>query len=316
MKQLFLVAALLIAACSNAPSAQEAPATYEAVYHDPERASLTLQTLSSDAFEGRRTGEPGNLKAMEYIEEKLATLDAVPLRKSGYRAPFNAPKFDTLGETISGTNLLAKIEGKSSAAPVIVMSAHFDHLGIIEGEIFNGADDNASGVAALLELVSWFNANPPESDIIFAFFDAEEQGLTGAVHFVSSMDTTLAERIAINLNLDMVSRADKGEIYAVGSFQNPDLVPLIDNVASTAPLKLLRGHDSPEWGEQDWSLQSDHAAFLRAGYPFIYLGVEDHADYHRESDEFGKIDPEMFARAVDTIVMLAEATDTWVAAQK
>lgn len=316
MKQFFLAAALVITACSNGPASPSPSAGYVAEYHDSERAGLTLETLSSDAFEGRRTGEPGNLKAMAYIEEKLRTLDAAPWNGPGYRASFTAPKFNTPEESVSGTNLIAAIEGTSSDPAVIVMSAHFDHLGIRAGEIFNGADDNASGVAALLELIAWFKTNPPDNDIIFAFFDAEEQGLTGATHFVNSLDDTVTGHLALNLNLDMVARADKGELYAVGGFHFPDLIPLINSVADNAPLKLLRGHDSPEWGEQDWSTQSDHAAFLRAGYPIIYLGVEDHADYHRESDEFGKIDPQMFARSVDTVVMLAEAADTWINAEK
>ncbi len=112
----------------------------------------------------------------------------------------------------------------------------------------------------------------------------------------------------------MVARADKGELYAAGSYHTPDLAPLIDEVAADAPITLLRGHDSPEWEDQDWSTLSDHAPFLEAGIPFIYLGVEDHPDYHRPTDTAGNIDPETYARCVDTIILMAEAVDDWVAA--
>lgn len=320
MIRLLFAALLFLPACSSAP-AGDPPAgevsssstNYQASHHDAGRALSALQTLSSDAYEGRRTGEPGNLKAQDWIVTQLETLGIPAVYDSGYRAPFAAGRFDAPQREIRGTNLLARIEGKRGDGPLIVMSAHYDHLGIHEGEIYNGADDNASGVAALLETAAWFRDNPPENTIIFAFFDAEEQGFGGSAYFVAAMDERMKERLAFNLNLDMVSRADKGELYAVGSHHYPELVPLIDGVAGEAPLDLKRGHDSPDWGDQDWSLQSDHAPFLRAGIPIIYLGVEDHADYHRPSDTFDKVEPETFARSLDTVIMTAEAVDDWVA---
>lgn len=327
MKRALLVAALLIGACTNAPegstvadSASQAPG-FEAKYHDAGRALTVLETLSSDAFQGRRTGEQGNLDAQDWIEARLMELGAPAFTEEGYRYAFYVERpprnKDEPPISIAGTNLVARIapDAAPSDTPVIAITAHYDHLGMRDGEIFNGADDNASGVAALFSAIEWFQANPPENEILFIFFDAEERGLTGSHAFVEGLPDSLTDRIALNINFDMVSRADKGELYAVGSHHFPELVPLIDGVADDAPIKLLRGHDSPEWGDQDWSLQSDHAAFLRAGIPIIYLGVEDHADYHRPSDTFDKVDPEAFARTVDTTVMVAEAADDWVAEQ-
>ena len=321
MIRCLLAAMLILPACSSAP-AGDPPATdvsgpaasYQASHHDASRAFAALETLSSDAYEGRRTGEPGNLKAQAWIAGQLEALGIPAVYDSGYRAPFAAGRFDAPEREIRGTNLLARIEGQGrDDGPVIVMSAHYDHLGVYEGEIYNGADDNASGVAALLETAAWFQANPPENTIVFAFFDAEEQGFGGSAYFVRAMDERMKDRLAFNLNLDMVARADKGELYAVGSYHYPDLVPLIDTVAEDAPLDLKRGHDSPEWGEQDWSLQSDHAPFLRAGVPIIYLGVEDHPDYHQPSDTFDSIDAVTFSRSLDTVIMVADAVDDWVA---
>jgi len=317
-----LIAGLLLAACSS-PATQTAPVSpspsiqegaYRAQYHDAARASAALETLSSDAFEGRKTGEPGNLKAQDWIIGRLETFGVAPLQNGDYRAAFETPDFS--GRQIEGTNILAVIDGRRGQdAPVIVMSAHYDHLGTGEDGIYKGTDDNASGVVTLLEAVAWFQENPPENDLVFAFFDAEEQGLAGSAEFVRDLPDAIAGRLAFNLNLDMVSRADKGEIFAVGTHHYPDLIPLVDGVAERAPLKLSRGHDSPEWGDQDWSTMSDHAPFLRAGVPFIYLGVEDHADYHKVSDTFDKVDPETFARSVDTVLMVAEAVDEYVAAE-
>lgn len=317
-----LAVTLFLAACSNAPETEPSPevtsepAGYQAGYHDAARALASLETLSSNAFEGRRTGETGNLKAQDWIAEKLQAIGVSPYYDNGFKAPFAAGRLNEPNREIRGTNLIATIDGRSPDAPVIVLSAHYDHLGVHEGEIYNGADDNASGVAALLETIAWFQANPPENTLVFVFFDAEEQGIAGSAYFVRAMPEDLKARLALNLNLDMVSRADRGEIYAVGGYHYPDLVPLIDSVAGDAPISLKRGHDSPEWGEQDWSLMSDHAPFLRAGVPILYLGVEDHADYHRPTDTFDKVDPDTFARCVDTVILMAEAADTWVASPK
>lgn len=315
----FLAAGLLAAACSS-PSAPDPAATetatathaYTARYHDSARALSALETLSSDEFEGRLTGEPGNLKAREWIIDQLQARGVDPLQAGGFEAPFETASFSEGKEGVSGTNLLAIINDEPGS-PVIVMSAHYDHVGMGEDGIYNGADDNASGVAALLEAISWFQQNAPETTLVFAFFDAEEMGIAGSAAFVHDLPEEIEDRLAFNLNLDMVSRADKGEIFAVGTYHYPELVPVIDAVAAETPLTLSKGHDSPEWGNQDWSTLSDHAPFLRAGVPIIYLGVEDHADYHKVTDTFDKVDPNTFARSVDTVLMVAEAIDEHVA---
>lgn len=318
MIRCILAAGLFLAACSSPAEHDTNAATtvadrdHTAEFHDQDRALSSLETLSSDAFEGRRTGEPGNLKAREWITAQLEELGVPSLIPGTYDAPFDTASFSEAREGVTGTNLLAVIEAAPDA-PVIVMSAHFDHLGIGEDGLYNGADDNASGVAALLETIAWFQKNPPENTIVFAFFDAEEMGIAGSAAFVRDLPPSIEDRVAFNLNLDMVSRADKGEIFAVGTHHYPELVALIDRVATSTPLTLKRGHDSPEWGDQDWSNLSDHAPFLRAGLPIIYLGVEDHADYHKVTDTFDKVAPETFARAVDTIILVAEAVDDWVA---
>ncbi|WP_182482307.1 M20/M25/M40 family metallo-hydrolase [Henriciella barbarensis] len=317
----FLAAGLLAAACSS-PSATDpaqpetgfSASPYTVQFHDSTRALAALETLSSDEFGGRLTGEPGNARARAWIIDQLDARGVTPLLPGGYEAPFDTASFSEMKGGVSGTNLLAVINDQPGA-PVIVMSAHYDHVGMGENGIYNGADDNASGVAALLEAISWFQQNAPETTLVFAFFDAEEMGISGSAAFVHDLPEQIEDRLAFNLNLDMVSRADKGEIFAVGTYHYPELVPVIDAVAAETPLTLSKGHDSPEWGNQDWSTLSDHAPFLRAGIPIIYLGVEDHADYHKVTDTFDRVDPDTFARAVDTVLMVAEAIDEHVASE-
>ncbi|MEM5516614.1 M20/M25/M40 family metallo-hydrolase [Henriciella sp. AS95] len=321
MKYVLSALGLCLVGCSSA-SVEPAPSTvpfnienYTAEYHDQDRALDNLKTLSSDEFEGRKTGTEGNRRAMAWIEARLRESGVSPAKKDGYQAPFTAPNFDAPENVIEGTNLVAAIRGTTTPRTALLISAHYDHLGAADG-IYNGADDNASGVAALLETIAWFQDNPPQNSIIFAFFDAEEQGIVGSSSMVDTLSTTEKENIAINLNLDMVARADKGELYAVGGYHFPELIPVIEDVASRAPLKLLRGHETPDLGIDDWSFASDHAPFLRSGIRILYLGVEDHADYHRPSDEFDKVNPAAFARSIDTVIMTAEALDDWVAQEQ
>jgi Zn-dependent M28 family amino/carboxypeptidase len=144
---------------------------------------------------------------------------------------------------------------------------------------------------------------------VFVAFDAEEHGLQGARAFVDAPPVA-RDRIALNVNLDMVSRGDTGELYAAGTHHTPALRAPLEEVAARAPVTLLFGHDRPEDGPNDWTMQSDHGAFHQAGIPFVYFGVEDHPDYHQPTDTADRIDPGFFARAAATILDALRTLDT------
>jgi len=163
-----------------------------------------------------------------------------------------------------------------------------------------GADDNASGVAVLLAIAEVCRTAPFDRTVIVAAFDAEENGLQGARAFVDAA-VVPRDRIALNVNLDMVSRSDRREIFIAGTHQTPQLRRLLAPVAGRAALTVRFGHDVPGSGRDDWTQQSDHGPFHDAGVPFAYFGVEDHADYHRPSDTPEKIAPG-FVRDVAALV--------------
>ena len=188
-----------------------------------------------------------------------------------------------------------------SSATYIVVTAHYDHVGVIDNQIHNGADDNASGTAALFALAEYFNKNRPLNSIIFAALDAEESGLRGARRFVAEPPVK-KESILLNANMDMISRNQAGELYAAGAYHYPFLKKYLEDAAKNAPIKLRLGHDRPEQGSDDWTNQSDHGAFHQAKIPFIYFGVEDHKDYHRPTDDFENIDQKFYVGAVETIL--------------
>jgi Zn-dependent M28 family amino/carboxypeptidase len=165
----------------------------------------------------------------------------------------------------------------------------------------------------MLAIARLFAQEAPRHTIVFAALDAEESGLRGARAFVDDPPIPL-DRIAIDVNLDMVSRNAEGELWVAGTHHSPSLRPFIERMAESAPVRLRIGHDRPGIaGEQDWTGSSDHGPFHAKGIPFLYFGVEDHADYHRESDEAEHIDVDFFTRSVQTIADITRTLDAELA---
>lgn len=252
-------------------------------------------------MQGRQSGTKGNQMARQYIINKLQK-SGVPAYVPGYTQDFKYKSTKNGSDSVEAVNILAYVEGFSNSN-TIVISAHYDHVGMKDSTtIFNGADDNASGTAALLALAQYFSANQPDNSFLFAFFDAEENGLQGAKHFMQSVvvDGSL---IKLNVNLDMVGRGDKNEIYAVGTYFHPELKPLIAEAAKDKQIDVLFGRDEPK-KKPNWVGSSDHAPFHKAGIPFVYFGVDDHADYHKPTDTADKINPDFY---LETVRMIKDA---------
>ena len=253
-----------------------------------------LERLSSDEFKGRQTGEKGNEKARAYIVEQFKALNA-PSFGGKYEHKFT---FEARGKSYNAVNVLAKIEGTEYPKSYIVISAHHDHLGVKGDEVYNGADDDASGVSALFSFAEYLMKNPPKHSVILAAFDAEELGLQGSKYFVDKMKNS---KIVANINMDMISRSKKNEIYVVGGKYNEKLKNIIENLKNTTNTKLLQGHDGTD-GKQNWTYASDHGSFHRAKIPFLYFGDEDHPGYHNPSDEFKNITPQFYKNTVAIIL--------------
>ena len=277
-----------------------APAQAAGLRIDSERLMQTVVTLADAKFQGRAAGSPGGIAARGFIGERFRSIGLEPSAR-GFLVPFTfTPRSAEDGQR-NGANIVGICPGKDPKLPVFVVSAHYDHLGIRDGVIHPGADDNASGVSVLLELAAYCRQHRFRRSIVFAAFDAEEGGLNGARAFVASPPVP-RDRIALNINLDMVSRSDKREIYIAGTSHTPDLKPPLEQVARTARVKVLFGHDRPGTGSDDWTSQSDHYAFHAARIPFVYFGVEDHPDYHKPTDTADKIDRGFFVGVAETIL--------------
>ncbi|MGH7636557.1 MAG: M28 family peptidase [Gemmatimonadaceae bacterium] len=293
----FLVALLVAAACAG-PNASSTTQTATAIGADDLMRHIAV--LADDSMRGRASGTRENAEARAYIARQFGQAG---LQRVGLSFEHPTEVVSRRDSSVRrATNVVGLVRGRTNDDRYIVVTAHFDHLGVRDGEIFNGADDNASGTGALIEIGRWFAANPPQNSILFVALDFEEGGLNGARGFVARPPVPLSSMI-LNVNMDMVGRNAKNELFAAGTSHYPFLRPYLDSVAARSPITLRFGHDDPNGPRaDDWTSQSDHAAFHAAKIPFIYFGVEDHPDYHRPTDDTERLMPAFYAGAVHTIL--------------
>lgn len=257
-----------------------------------------LKFLASDSCEGRKTGSAGHQYAEQRILKRMRDAGVDSLNQSLlHLAQLTGPV----------RNIVGVVNGKKFPGKYIVVTAHYDHLGIQNGKTYYGADDNASGVACLLALAKYFKQNPHDYSLIFAALDREEVGLEGAHALASRLVAEYGkESVVFNLNMDMIARSDKNEIFASGLAHYPAYRYIVDAVQYKVNVKLLMGHDTGQ-NIDDWTMQSDHAAFHIKGIPFLYIGVEDHADYHKPTDTVDKISLTRFIENCNMIALMIKA---------
>lgn len=257
-----------------------------------------LKVLSSDEMEGRGFGEKGNFKAQDYIVAQFKNLDLRPAFGDSYKQSFTH-------KGKKGNNVAVVIPGQSEK--VIVVTAHLDHLGIKGDKIYNGADDDASGTAALFAIANHLKNNTNKHTVLVAAVDAEEIGSIGAQYMLDNFPMPQKD-IVLNVNLDMIAHNNENTIYACGTYFYSQLKAPLEQLDTEVILKF--GHDSPEYkGSDNWTFASDHRVFHRKKIPFIYFGVEDHKDYHQPSDVFENINAEFYLDVVDLVIKSIEAYD-------
>lgn len=260
-----------------------------------------LQFLSTDEMNGRFVGTPESAKAREFIVKRFKESKITPFGDS-FLHQFEFTLRQKPNEKMNGVNVVGFIKGKKNPEKYIIITAHYDHVQRQNGQIMNGANDNASGTAALFALGKFFSKNRPQNSLIFAALDAEEVGLIGARKFVEKPPVP-TESMILNLNMDMICRDKNETLYAVGTYHYPFLKSHLEKVAKNSKIKFLLGHDNPTLKDvEDWTFSSDHAAFHRQKIPFIYFGVEDFENHHKPTDDYETIMPKFYVQAVETII--------------
>lgn len=307
-----IAAALTLSACeTQAVSDTVPPVIANSTDHGQLLADLRI--LSADDMQGRDTGSEGGAKARDYIVGRLEALGIQPAPMGRLQTWRMEGRARDAGRMFSGTNIIGLIPGTRVTDRYIVVTAHYDHVGTHDGLIYNGADDNASGVATMLELAKRLKDNPPEHSVLIVALDGEERGLLGARHFVQAPPVPLSA-VSLNLNFDMTARAETdGKLWVTGTYQHPSFRPVLEQLPARQSVALAFGKDRPEdKGGDNWVEMSDHAPFHHAGVPFLYFGVNFHSDYHRPSDDFETINPVIFQDTTELAIGGFRLMDQWL----
>ena len=273
--------------------------------------------LASEELQGREAGTAHEAKAANYIADLFRNSGLEPKGDDQtYFQEFtintailhNPHSTETSGEKRISKNVVGLVQGKGASDEVIIIGAHYDHLGygefgsLYRGEaprIHNGADDNASGIAGLIELAQYFGRNRPNTDILFIAFSGEEMGLLGSAHYVEEPTVNLDDALAM-INMDMIGRMedDKLIIFGTGTTTNWKDILLVANTDSLN-LNLV----------EEGTGASDHTSFYYKNIPVLHYFTDTHSDYHRPSDDVEYINNEGIAKTIEHIVRVIEYLD-------
>jgi Zn-dependent M28 family amino/carboxypeptidase len=267
-----------------------------------------VRYLASDALEGRGTGTAGNDSAAAHIARRFARLDLAPAFDGSFRQTFVARSVAAahagLPAELPTQNVAAVVRGTDPAlrGEYVILGAHFDHLGRstfgaldpnAANAIHNGADDNASGTAAVIELARLLRRNPPKRSVMVVTFSGEELGLLGSQYFVDHPPVPL-EKVRAMLNFDMVGRMQNDRVIVYGVATAQELSEIVARANAASPLELTATGDG--FGA------SDQTSFYAKNLPVLHFFTNVHDDYHKASDDADKVNAVGIAR----VVLLAE----------
>ncbi len=281
-----------------------------------------LRVLTADSLEGRKTGTSGANKAARFIALNFKNSGLKPIVKNGQKTSYFLPiqTSETKSELGEGDNIpydvIGYLEGGDLKKEVLVISAHYDHLGEQNGQIYHGADDDGSGTSAILNLASSFckakkEGNGPRRSILFIANVGEEEGLLGS-HFYTEHPLFPIKNTITDLNIDMVGRIDtvhardSNYIYVIGSGKlSSDLQSISEESNNRySHLKLDYTFDSPQDPNQFY-YRSDHYNFAKLGIPIIFYFNGVHEDYHKPTDIIEKINFGIYTKRVQLIFYTA-----------
>ncbi|MFN8343678.1 MAG: M20/M25/M40 family metallo-hydrolase [Spirosomataceae bacterium] len=298
MKKLFL----LIGLAASQLHAQKSAIT-------PKNVEKHIAFLASDELKGRGTGTKDEQKAAAYIADHFKSLGLEPKGTNGFEQPFKA-NIDTV-HVVDARNVVGYLD--NGADRTIVIGAHYDHLGEgyqrgsleanSKGKIHNGADDNASGVAGVLELARYFAKNgvKEKHNFLFICFSAEELGLLGSKYYANNPTIDLS-KVNLMLNFDMIGRFDPAKAITVGGWgTSPTWGQVIPPVLERE--KMAFKIDSAGAGA------SDHTSFYVKKIPVLFFFTGVHGDYHKPSDDTQLINFEGEARILNAVTGIVNELD-------
>lgn len=266
-----------------------------------------LSYLADDPMQGRGVNTNGSILAQEYIIDQLKTAHIQPYKSEKFRHFFT---FERGFKNYQAANIVGFIPAKTRTTKTIVLSAHYDHLGAVGSKVYFGADDNASGVAALLAMSKLLADSPLKHNVVILFTDAEEKGLKGAFHFVEHHHSYL-DNYVLNINLDMLAGSSSTKVLRFISddlikIANRDIIFTFKHRHYNQNIKIKHGFKqaagiNKTQSRRSWQTASDHGAFYKKNIPFIYYGVGLHENYHTKNDYFQNVNTGFFWHSTNII---------------
>jgi len=311
MIRLFLLSILVLTvSCNSAQNTASKKMTAEEYANtiNAENLKTDLYTFAGDQMEGRMTGENGNNLAAEYLRNFY--IDAgveSPIEENNYYQPIPASYFNGGSNGNPSQNVVAFIKGSEKPDEIIVLSAHYDHVGIENGEVYNGADDDGSGTVALIEIAKAFQkakkqGNGPKRSILFLHVTGEEIGLYGSRYYTENPLFPLSNTV-VNLNVDMIGRigsekeGNDNYVYLIGSDKlSQELHDVSEEVNKRYTNLELDYTYNDENDPNRFYYRSDHYNFAKNNIPVIFYFNGTHKDYHKHTDTPDKIEYELLAK--------------------
>src|SRR5918998_3493122 len=279
---------------------------------EPPRILDDIRFLTQDRLQGRMTGSAGADSAASYLARRFSQVGLQPAA-GGWFQSFtvgrDAPARNSQAGTLVGRNVVGILPGHDPVLrnQTVILGAHYDHLGRggfgsldpdSTGLIHNGADDNASGAAALIQVAARLAASPPARTVVFIAFSGEELGLLGSAYYVKQPIYPLSGTLAM-VNLDMVGRLRHGRLIVYGAKTAKEFPALLDS------LNWYAGFDLKPQG--DGYGPSDQSSFYSAKRPVLHVFTDLHEDYHRTTDDWQKINLDGLKRVSDFTLGLVTA---------
>ncbi len=281
--------------------------------------SKHLHIIANDSMEGRNTGEPGQKKAGKYIISQYQKMGMrFPKGATDYyqKVPSEFMKSGFAPKLNDSENIWTFIEGSEKPNEILIISAHYDHVGIKNGAVFNGADDNGSGTSALLEIAQAFNNAKkqgfgPKRSILFLHLTGEEHGLHGS-RFYSEHPLFPLENTIADINIDMIGRRDtlhtktNNYIYVIGSDRLSSELHAINEEVNKKYTQLELDYKYNDRNDPErFYYRSDHYNFAKKGIPSIFFFNGVHADYHEATDTADKIEYDALTKRAQLAFVLA-----------
>lgn len=328
MKLLFTSALLLVGSCATLRHSEKIDNLKNSIAYEDKAVvekylntitvndlQMHLEEVSSDKYNGRMTGEEGHNQVCDYIRSyyKSYNISAPKLHPNYYQTVPKSALPDGLNDS---QNIIAFIKGSEYPEEYVFISAHSDHEGVIDGEIYNGADDNGSGTAAVLEMAEAFSlaakdGHRPKRSIVFLHVTAEEVGLHGSRYYTENPVFPLQNTVA-TLNIDMIGRVDdrhsenENYIYLIGSDKMSTELDFIAKEANNIFTKLNLDYTyNADNDPNRYYYRSDHYNFTLKNIPVIFFFNGEHEDYTKPTDTADKINYPLLSKRAKLIFATA-----------